>query len=276
MARSTSQSQLRVFSICPRILIGIYFSSIIKQIIPETLGIPKLYIFPTRNPAIVRSPSEYAEMADIQPNDAANLSKERKRTRVQLSCTACRSRKYVDQCLYCRNAVLIKISRLKCCRTHPCTNCLKRGEAHSCTFVGRGPRGRSSHGRSSPTHVQDRLQHLENLIMSFAQRKQQEEPQPQIGSSPSSGTPPSLLSREQSAMLTTASPPKPEGSEPENEGSPPGGAGKLLVKDTGTSYIDSAHWKAILEEVGVSVAIFTRVLCANRLLDKRVQGVIRR
>lgn len=106
--------------------------------------------------------------------------------------------------------------------------------------------------------------------MSFAQRKQQEEPQTRSDSSPSSGPPLSVLSREQLAALTTPSPPKPDGSEPENEGSPPGVVGKLLVKDTGTSYIDSAHWKAILEEVSVSIAVFMWVICANVLLDKRV------
>ncbi|KAL4815907.1 hypothetical protein BDW67DRAFT_163347 [Aspergillus spinulosporus] len=170
-------------------------------------------------------------MAEMQATDIAHLSKERKRTRVQLSCTACRSRK------------------LKCCRTHPCNNCLKRGEGNSCTFVGRGPRGRSSHGRASPTHVQDRLQHLENLIMSLAQQRKQGEPQGQEVS-PSYPEPvPEILAREQAKMLTPPSPPKPEGPSPESEGSPSGGDGKLLVKDTVTNYIYSAHWKAILEEI---------------------------
>ncbi|KAL5047006.1 hypothetical protein BDW71DRAFT_180828 [Aspergillus fruticulosus] len=170
-------------------------------------------------------------MAEVQPTDTAHLSKERKRTRVQLSCTACRSRK------------------LKCCRTHPCNNCLKRGEGNSCTFVGRGPRGRSSHGRASPTHVQDRLQHLENLIMSFAQQRKQGEPQSQEPS-PSFPVPaPELLARGQTMALTPTSPPKLEGTSPESEGTPSGGDGKLLVKDTVTNYIYSAHWKAILEEI---------------------------
>ncbi|KAL4928270.1 putative C6 transcription factor [Aspergillus undulatus] len=163
-------------------------------------------------------------MAQPQPTDTAHLPKDRKRTRVQLSCTACRSRK------------------LKCCRTHPCTNCMKRGEAHLCTFVGRGPRGRSSHGRASPTHVQDRLQHLENLIMSFAQQKKQEDSgRSQEASPPMPAPAPDLLSR-QPAVTT------PEKFEAENE-SPAADCGKLLVKDTGTSYIESAHWKAILQEI---------------------------
>ncbi|KAL4786728.1 hypothetical protein BJX76DRAFT_88080 [Aspergillus varians] len=170
-------------------------------------------------------------MADIRPNNNAHLSKERKRTRVQLSCTACRNRK------------------LKCCRTHPCTNCMKRGEAHSCTFVGRGPRGRSSHGQPSPTHVQDRLQHLENLIMSFAQQKKQEDSDSQEPSPPLPAPASGFLPRGQSTMLTPPSPLRRDGTETESEDSPSGGSGKLVVNDTGTNYIDSVHWKAILEEI---------------------------
>ncbi|KAL3477967.1 fungal-specific transcription factor domain-containing protein [Aspergillus californicus] len=173
-------------------------------------------------------------MSDIQPNDPALLSKARKRTRVQLSCTACRNRK------------------LKCCRTHPCTNCLKRGEGHTCIFVGRGPRGRSSHGQSSPTHVQDRLQHLENLILSLAQQKKQGEDQDlgqEIDDFTSLLSAPEVGSGAQSMLLTPPSPQQPGDTEIKSGDSPPGQSGKVVVKETGTSYIDSAHWKAILAEI---------------------------
>ncbi|PTU20884.1 hypothetical protein P175DRAFT_0501517 [Aspergillus ochraceoroseus IBT 24754] len=177
-------------------------------------------------------------MADPLPKDPAQLFKEKgkKRTRVQLSCTACRSRK------------------LKCCRTHPCTNCRKRGEATTCTFVGRGPRGRPSHGRSSPTHVQDRLQHLENLIFSLAQQKRQGGDQNPGQSQDRDPDANSLLPHglgvevpqpgPQMMLQTPPSPPDQVGKD-----SPADQPGKLVVKDTGTSYIDSAHWKAILEEI---------------------------
>ncbi|KAL5335278.1 hypothetical protein BJX70DRAFT_327486 [Aspergillus crustosus] len=171
-------------------------------------------------------------MADAPPFDAAQLSKERKRTRVQLSCTACRARK------------------LRCCRTHPCTNCVKRDEASSCTFVGRGPRGRSSQGQASPTHVQDRLQHLENLILSFAQRKKKDEPRGQDVSS--SVLPPASdsLGTGQPLLVTpVATSSEGTGTETEAGDSPAGSMGKLVVKESGTSYIESAHWKAILEEI---------------------------
>jgi hypothetical protein len=85
--------------------------------------------------------------------------------------------------------------------------------------------------------------------MSLAQQRKQGEPQSQ-GLSPSFPVPvPEPLAREQAKVLTPPSPPKPEGPSPESEGSPSGGDGKLLVKDTVTNYIYSAHWKAILEEV---------------------------
>ncbi|KAL2825464.1 fungal-specific transcription factor domain-containing protein [Aspergillus cavernicola] len=209
---------------------GLFFILFTNPSLLNALGFltTSLLFSPSNSPA-----KRDSKMADIQPNDTAPLSKERKRTRVQLSCTACRSRK------------------LKCCRTHPCTNCLKRGEGHLCTFVGRGPRGRSSHGRSSPTHVQDRLQHLENLILSLAQQKKQDEGESEDATA---ALPPGALdleSRRQSMLLTPPSPStgKLEGTGLEIGDSPPGQTGKLLVKETGTSYIDSAHWKAILEEI---------------------------
>ncbi|KAE8414013.1 fungal-specific transcription factor domain-containing protein [Aspergillus pseudocaelatus] len=168
-------------------------------------------------------------MADFAPKDTRTTSlssTEKKRTRVQLSCTACRSRK------------------LKCCRTYPCTNCKKRGEALSCTFVGRGPRGRTSHGRTSPTLVQDRLQHLENLILSLTQKKSLAEshvihrPEGHDGPATSRRTDAGVIPRTSSTST---------GFEPKE--SPLDPSSKLVVENTGTSYIDGAHWTAILEEI---------------------------
>ncbi|CAG7969487.1 unnamed protein product [Penicillium nalgiovense] len=146
---------------------------------------------------------------------AAETSAPKKRTRVQFSCTACRYRK------------------LKCCRNHPCGNCKKRGEATSCTYVGRGPRAKAQHGRSSPTLVQDRLHHLENLVKSLAQKQRSEpdidfnavQPKNRDGyAAPSRG------SDRDTALV-------------------PVDTGTLIVKNEGTSYIDGANWRVILEEI---------------------------
>ncbi|PLB45462.1 hypothetical protein P170DRAFT_512152 [Aspergillus steynii IBT 23096] len=164
-------------------------------------------------------------MSDILSRESTTVGKEKKRTRVQLSCTACRSRK------------------LKCCRTHPCTNCKRRGEAHSCTFIGRGPRGRASNGHANPTQVQDRLQHLENLILSLTQKKTLE--QNQGGSEALGDRENGSPQDDNQAMLDT--PVSHDSVETKN--SSIDASSKLLVKDTGTSYIDGAHWSAILEEI---------------------------
>ncbi|GFF22425.1 uncharacterized transcriptional regulatory protein C1F7.11c [Aspergillus udagawae] len=153
-------------------------------------------------------------------------TKEKKRSRVQLSCTACRSRK------------------LKCCRTYPCTNCKKRGDAESCTFVGRGPRGRSSQGRTSPTLVQDRLQHLENLILSFTQKRSCEQSQASSAAE-QQNTPSGTAGSVVSAVLQNL----PSSVEPEPRDTAPESTGRLLENEAGPSYFDGAHWRAILEEV---------------------------
>ncbi|EED13411.1 C6 transcription factor, putative [Talaromyces stipitatus ATCC 10500] len=76
----------------------------------------------------------------------------RKRNRVPLSCAPCRQRK------------------LKCNRSHPCENCVKRGDAASCTYAQPGSRKKSSANQSSstsPDDMQNRIDRLENLVLSL-------------------------------------------------------------------------------------------------------------
>ncbi|RAH44068.1 putative C6 transcription factor [Aspergillus brunneoviolaceus CBS 621.78] len=165
-----------------------------------------------------------------------------------------------------------RASKLKCCRVHPCTNCRKRGEANSCTFVGRGPRGKTSQGRASPTHVQDRLQHLENLILSLTQQKMLEQPTETNGDGAGTGqeevnfaaleltnageAPFANSTRihtddtgtDESQRISgvgLASRPHPLTPE-ESPSDPPG---KLVAQEAGTRYVDGAHWRAVLEEI---------------------------
>lgn len=80
--------------------------------------------------------------------------------------------------------------------------------------------------------MQDRLQHLENLVMSLAQKQRPAEQVSDLNHSSGNGnynTPPSASERENK--------------------SPPQDAGTLVMSAEGTSYIDSANWRAILEEV---------------------------
>ncbi|TQB76222.1 hypothetical protein MPDQ_000529 [Monascus purpureus] len=87
------------------------------------------------------------------------------------------------------------------------------------------------------SHVQDRLQHLENLVLSFAQQKRLEDQQ---GVSPGSAS--------FSHSNSEHGPPN-VGTLAEKETTPLPHPGRLVVKDDGISYIDGAHWRAILDEI---------------------------
>lgn len=136
--------------------------------------------------------------------------------------------------------------RLKCDRIYPCNNCKKRGDTVGCTFVGRGPRGKPQHGQSSPTLVQDRLQHLENLVMSLAQKQKQT---PDQGPDQVSDQVPDFNSEPQIVDANGPSYQTPSSMSGHDTRSPHD-TGTLVVNDEGTSYFESANWRAILKEVG--------------------------
>ncbi|KAG4442229.1 hypothetical protein IFR05_002278 [Cadophora sp. M221] len=74
----------------------------------------------------------------------------RKRNRVPLSCGPCRHRK------------------LKCNRSHPCENCVRRGDASSCSYAAPGTRKKNqSQGATSPDDMQNRIDRLEGLVLSL-------------------------------------------------------------------------------------------------------------
>lgn len=61
-------------------------------------------------------------------------------------------------------------NRLKCNRSHPCENCVKRGDATSCTYAQTGSRKKNTPSQSasnSPDDMQNRIDRLENLVLSL-------------------------------------------------------------------------------------------------------------
>lgn len=84
------------------------------------------------------------------------------------------------------------------------------------------------------------MHHLENLVMSLAQ-KQKSGPEIDFNA---------VQSEKRDAYVT----PSP-GSSDRDAALAPIDTGTLVVKNEGTSYIDSAHWRAILEEVRVDLVI---------------------
>jgi hypothetical protein len=76
----------------------------------------------------------------------------RKRNRIPLSCGPCRHRK------------------LKCNRSHPCDNCIKRGDVESCTYASPSARRKSgapNGANGNPDEMQNRIDRLESLVLSL-------------------------------------------------------------------------------------------------------------
>jgi hypothetical protein len=115
----------------------------------------------------------------------------RKRNRVPLSCAPCRHKK----CVFCLPAVSgpsltphssfpfhnsphhtstvfwtetnLATNRLKCNRSIPCENCIRRGDAAGCAYAAPGPRRKAAPAGSSPDDMQNRIDRLEGLVLSL-------------------------------------------------------------------------------------------------------------
>lgn len=62
------------------------------------------------------------------------------------------------------------VYRLKCNRSQPCENCVKRGDAMSCSYAAPGSRKKqssSSQSSNSPGDMQNRIDRLEGLVLSL-------------------------------------------------------------------------------------------------------------
>ncbi|KAI8635448.1 hypothetical protein F5Y19DRAFT_407806 [Xylariaceae sp. FL1651] len=123
----------------------------------------------------------------------------RRRDKPQLSCNLCRRRK------------------LKCDRQHPCSTCKKRGLGPSCTYI-------TGIGASTPaTAVQDRLRHLEDLVVSY-------------------------MHQSEGADLSALPQVSPD--ERDLDKSPaPSDFGSLKSSGTETKYQDQTHWNSILDAI---------------------------
>lgn len=60
------------------------------------------------------------------------------------------------------------VRRLKCNRSNPCENCVRRGDAASCSYAPSGSRKKNqSQGSGNPNDMQDRINRLEGLVLSL-------------------------------------------------------------------------------------------------------------
>ncbi|KAI1429977.1 hypothetical protein F5Y12DRAFT_724079 [Xylaria sp. FL1777] len=124
----------------------------------------------------------------------------RRRDKPQLSCNLCRRRK------------------LKCDRSHPCSTCEKRGIGSSCTYVA------NNAPSTPPPGVQDRLRHLENLVVSY-------------------------MNQNEGADLSAMAPPSPKLQERDTSLAAAADVGSLKSSSTETKYQDQTHWNSILDAI---------------------------
>ncbi|KAM6485755.1 fungal-specific transcription factor domain-containing protein [Trichoderma sp. SZMC 28011] len=139
---------------------------------------------------------------------------EGRRLRPQLSCTYCRQKK------------------LKCDRGHPCDNCAKRNQSHSCQYATPTIRSRTAQTRrvTYSSDIAERVRHLENLVLSLAARN------------------PGLQNQnvDSTAIRVVV---------PDNDGDVRalsqeiGTPGTMHGDQTGTRWFDDTHWQAIMDDI---------------------------
>ncbi|KAL2830850.1 hypothetical protein BDW59DRAFT_140885 [Aspergillus cavernicola] len=100
----------------------------------------------------------------MQAQGAGRVSKPVRRSRIPLSCEACRARK------------------LKCNREEPCQNCSTRGEQTACIFKGSTKAALlPSHGDRNADKMRQRIDHLEGMVKRLITQRQ-DIPPPTIAS----------------------------------------------------------------------------------------------
>ncbi|KIW05761.1 uncharacterized protein PV09_03616 [Verruconis gallopava] len=146
----------------------------------------------------------------------------RRRDKIQLSCDLCRRRK------------------LRCDRQHPCGTCSRRGLINSCNYV--TPFSSTSNSQHftatrQPISLHDRISELESLVVTLME-------------SQSLPSPLAPISRRKSSFPSTDTLSDIQGpKKSQNEGVSPADPGTLKLRQCGASYVQSAHWEAILTKI---------------------------
>ncbi|KAL8689447.1 MAG: hypothetical protein Q9224_004637 [Gallowayella concinna] len=182
-------------------------------------------------------PSASASSNSVQSPDG-QYKIVRRRNRVPLSCAPCRNRK------------------LKCNRTQPCENCVKRGDAMSCSYAAPGSRKKGSGASSSsngPDDMQNRIDRLEGLVLSLMTNGAQSAGPAAAGRTLSMSEETGSMEYSQDidaggvdhqhGMM------KPDGEEAESETDQVAQSmGVLKVMDNKSMYFGEAHWSAVLQD----------------------------
>lgn len=143
--------------------------------------------------------------------------------------------------------------RLKCNRGHPCDNCQKRGDTQSCAYASPSVRKKgaaSNLSNSSPDDMQNRIDRLENLVLSLMTNGSQ---------AAGAAAAHAIISSSRSNSMATSSgpstqpPENPDSIREEGEDSDVDnvaqGIGVMKVDNGRAIFASDAHWYAILADV---------------------------
>jgi len=171
--------------------------------------------------------------------------------------------------------------RLKCNRSHPCENCIRRGDASSCSYAAPGTRKKNqSQGATSPDDMQNRIDRLEGLVLSLMTNGAQ-------SAGPAAAA--AAISRSQSDSAGSSAFPldleqedddmikeEEEGEDSEVDGVT-NSLGILKVDpDKGKSlYFGDSHWHTVLQDVSIILSSnFLALPCGSRSSSARAQFVL--
>ncbi|KAI0123675.1 putative Zn(II)2Cys6 transcription factor [Xylariales sp. AK1849] len=146
----------------------------------------------------------------------------RRRDKVQVSCDPCKHRK------------------LRCDRQHPCGACSRRGLTNSCNYATTSsatPDAQRSVAPRQSTSLHGRISELENLVVTLMEG--QSLPSPPAPKSP----------RPSSLSFTDVFPKIRRPKKSQDEAASPADPGTLNLRESGTSYVQSTHWEAILTKI---------------------------
>ncbi len=127
----------------------------------------------------------------------------------------------------------VNFVRLRCDRHHPCGACSRRGLTNSCIYAQASstPDAHRSVARRQDS-LHGRISELESLVVTFMEGQ----------SLPSLPTPKSPTRLE---LLPEIRGPN----KSQNESASPADPGTLKLRESGTSYVQSVHWEAILAKI---------------------------
>ena len=131
----------------------------------------------------------------------------------------------------------LNFARLRCDRQHPCGACSKRGLTNSCNYATTSSPKTDTQPSVAPpqsSSLHGRISELESLVVTLM--KAQSPPSPP-GPTPSSLAFADVFSETRRSKKT------------QDEAAFPADLGTLKLGESGTSYVQSVHWEAILTKI---------------------------